>query len=437
MTAIILLVGLSNLAIGYALAVLFGFGPQVDDVWGEGGLAAAAPAESARAAVLAVDSAAVRHDAAPAADNSASDDLFRSMVGKPTADNAAAGKVGSGPPDAVAFVGAAILRMNASIDSILARTAETDIKFREQVDKYDLPAIESVYQELLKDCRAHLAEQSSARRQVQERLQAAPGLEALAAQIEETHERHAADMERLLGQLETMERNEPAQAAQWLLNETIQLLSRWHELRDFHQHSFLTAARQAQQLGRLLESQTTDSLTALRNRIGMEEVLEGWLTANRPAQQSLCAALLDIDRMGALNMEQGSQVGDRVLQHVAKRLRETLDAEFPVGRVAGQRFLVFTVGRGERNTVRTVQALRQAIAQFGFTHRGRQSRITASAAVTEIAPDDSAESLWRRLDAALAETKRQGGNRLVIHDGTGTTPAPALPDASEPQEVLV
>lgn len=439
MTAIILLVSLSNLVIGYALAVLLGFGPQVGDSWGEEeSLAAAAPAESARVASDTVDCPAIPRDAAPAAGGLASDDLFSSMLGESADGDAAPGKVDSEPSDdATTFAGAAILRMNASIDSILTRTAETDIKFREHVDKYDLPAIEGVYQELLKDCREHLAEQTSARRQVHERLQAEPGLADLAAEIEATHERHAADMECLVGQLGTVERKEPAQAAQWLLNETIQLLSRWHALRDFHQRAFLTAARQARQLDRLLETQTTDSLTALHNRIGMEAILEDWLAAKRPAQQSICAALLDIDRMGALNMEQGSQVGDRVLQHVGRRLRENLDAEFPVGRVAGQQFLLFTVGRGERNTVRAVQALRQAVAQFGFTHRGRQSRVTASAAVTEIAPDDTPESLWQRLEAALAETKKQGGNRLVIHDGTGTTSAPAVIESSEPQEVLV
>jgi hemerythrin-like metal-binding protein len=71
------------------------------------------------------------------------------------------------------------------------------------------------------------------------------------------------------------------------------------------------------------------------------------------------------------------------------------------------------------------------------THLGPKEALTASFGVTELRPDDTAETLLQRVDAALYQAKQSGRNQVRrAGPGTGGAPAPsAAPGPGKEAEV--
>jgi predicted signal transduction protein with EAL and GGDEF domain len=67
----------------------------------------------------------------------------------------------------------------------------------------------------------------------------------------------------------------------------------------------------------------------------------------------------------------------------------------------------------------------------GGAHGRRITEVTVSVGVVEVDPTDDSAAIIRRADAALFEAKREGRNRVVVHDAMGrhrTVGDRALPD---------
>ncbi len=92
---------------------------------------------------------------------------------------------------------------------------------------------------------------------------------------------------------------------------------------------------------KLIEQASTDSLTGLSNRRAMFKHLRKEVNRiNRNSQQG-SLVLIDIDHFKKFNDSYGHQVGDRVLQEVAQKIKGSLrDYDF-VARYGGEEFLVW------------------------------------------------------------------------------------------------
>ncbi len=83
-----------------------------------------------------------------------------------------------------------------------------------------------------------------------------------------------------------------------------------------------------------------DALTELPNRTLLSDrIRQGILLAQRN-QQSLALLVLDLDRFKEINDTLGHQYGDRVLQQVAKRMRDVLRESDTIARLGGDEFAV-------------------------------------------------------------------------------------------------
>jgi diguanylate cyclase len=243
-------------------------------------------------------------------------------------------------------------------------------------------------------------------------------------------------VESLIGNLQHLELGDPAEATQWIISSIGRLSADWHKLRDAFEAAYLTVVRREDSLGRVGESRKTDPLTSLPNRIGLEATLEEWRQAGRQAQQPVCVGLLDLDQFGALNLQHGGLMGDRILYHVAQFVGGAAGHGSVVGRIAGQRLAVLTTGCGTVATAQTIQAIRQSVEQITFSHGQTKIRLTASGAVTELAAEETTDDLWKRLHETLGQAKQSGGNRIFVHEGA-IRPAPASPRKVESRDILV
>jgi diguanylate cyclase (GGDEF)-like protein len=200
----------------------------------------------------------------------------------------------------------------------------------------------------------------------------------------------------------------------------LELLARLHAQRDqlLVQRELLDRQRDQ------LEIQAShDTLTGLPvTRLAMARLQAALDNAIRSGERT-ALLFIDLDGFKAVNDTQGHDVGDLVLQEVARRLRAVVRAEDTVARIGGDEFLAILAqpGSGEASTAAVADALIKAVSR-PMQAAGVTVSVGASIGVA-ICPDHAADlpGLRRLADAAMYQAKRSGKNRHCF----ATAPAPA------------
>jgi len=159
-----------------------------------------------------------------------------------------------------------------------------------------------------------------------------------------------------------------------------------------------------------------DPLTDLPNRKLFQERLTQVINEARRGETLLALTLIDVERFKGINDTYGREVGDRVLQEVARRLRETAGDVNRVARLGGNMFALVFQSISSAGEVR--RRLDQAAASFfgrAFEVGGHELRLAANVGIA-VHPDDGADadSLFRNAEAALKRAK-ESGERYVYY----------------------
>lgn len=150
----------------------------------------------------------------------------------------------------------------------------------------------------------------------------------------------------------------------------------------------------------------TDSLTGLPNRVPFQDRLERLLTEAKHNEQRLAVAFLDLNGFKTINDSLGHRIGDRVLQEIAVRLRDSLRVKDTVARFGGDEFVfiindIMSPDDARRRADRLVQSL-----DMPLQLDDRKLHVTASVGLS-VYPDDgeSADALIQAADAAMYQAK--------------------------------
>jgi diguanylate cyclase len=158
---------------------------------------------------------------------------------------------------------------------------------------------------------------------------------------------------------------------------------------------------------------TLDGLTELLNRATFNRQLE---QAMGNVAAGVALVMLDIDHFKQFNDQYGHPLGDRVLQHVARVLRDSLPEEAFAARYGGEEFCVVLKDCPDLAAAGAfAERLRLKIQSLRVKARGTDTvldTITASFGVAHAQPDDTPESLLTRADDALYQAKRNGRNQV-------------------------
>jgi diguanylate cyclase (GGDEF)-like protein len=174
------------------------------------------------------------------------------------------------------------------------------------------------------------------------------------------------------------------------------------------------AARNERLVVQLSTEARVDSLTQLRNRRGFDEQLEAETARAVREHTPLAVVTFDIDHFKRVNDEHGHEVGDRVLQWVAKTLAlETRGADVSA-RVGGEEFVVLLPGTAVGGAQELAERVRRRVERGGGP-----VPITISAGVAAQTPRGADHGLVEAADRALYQAKRDGRNAVRV-------------DASEP-----
>ncbi|WP_022803056.1 EAL domain-containing protein [Deinococcus ficus] len=159
----------------------------------------------------------------------------------------------------------------------------------------------------------------------------------------------------------------------------------------------------------LAEQARHDLLTGLPGRAQFQAELDRRLAV--AADEPFGVLFIDLDRFKAVNDALGHDVGDRLLQQVARRLRRAVRSSDLVARMGGDEFTVIL--RGVQRVVdaeRTAQKILDGFA-LPFDVNGRSLHVTASVGVA-LAPQDGQDvaTLHKRADIAMSRAKQGGRN---------------------------
>jgi diguanylate cyclase (GGDEF)-like protein len=157
----------------------------------------------------------------------------------------------------------------------------------------------------------------------------------------------------------------------------------------------------------------TDLLTGLPNRrYALDRLEQEWSAALR-VSRPLSIIMLDLDRFKSINDTFGHDVGDQVLAHAAKVMRDAVRASDIVCRMGGEEFLVIAPNTDSAAALRLGERIRAAIEQHQPAKLGLSFPLTASIGVassTDATTD--CKTLIKRADQALFQAKQGGRNSV-------------------------
>lgn len=158
---------------------------------------------------------------------------------------------------------------------------------------------------------------------------------------------------------------------------------------------------------------TRDQLTGLHNRRFADSYLDGRIEEFHRYRREFSIALIDLDHFKRINDFQSHEVGDQVLQRVAKILAARCRQTDVVARYGGEEFLL-CFPEADAVTVSDIcEQLRHAVAGADWSDLGEGISVSMSAGVSEMRAGFSRSALVNAADHKLYEAKNAGRNLVI------------------------
>lgn len=172
----------------------------------------------------------------------------------------------------------------------------------------------------------------------------------------------------------------------------------------------IEVARLEEQLATASADVTTDHLTKVANRRGLEDAFLRSSARARFSGQPLSVALIDVDDFKKLNDTLGHSAGDEALRQLAALLQAKLRPDDTVARFGGEEFVILLGGADVGAAQQTMLRMQRELTAHVFMGNQERRFITFSAGVTLVGPDDTLTSAVARADEAMYRAKRAGKN---------------------------
>ncbi|MFZ7113288.1 MAG: diguanylate cyclase [Desulfatiglandales bacterium] len=163
-----------------------------------------------------------------------------------------------------------------------------------------------------------------------------------------------------------------------------------------------------------------DPLTSLGNRRYVEMNLRTKLDEMRRYHMPFGVLFMDIDRFKKINDTYGHDIGDEVLTMIGRTLSGNLRPSDLLGRWGGEEFVAIVANISKNELKYIANRCRVLVEQSSLSVKGERLRATISIGVTLCRPDDTLDSLMRRADHLMYQSKASGRNRVTFDETTHT-----------------
>jgi diguanylate cyclase (GGDEF)-like protein/PAS domain S-box-containing protein len=157
-----------------------------------------------------------------------------------------------------------------------------------------------------------------------------------------------------------------------------------------------------------------DNLTQLANRNYIERELQNRFDENRRFQMPFGILFIDIDYFKKFNDTYGHVVGDSVLKFVANTFVSNARSFDLYGRWGGEEFIGIVRNTSIDELESVGNRMRTLIEHSYLMHENEKLHVTISIGATLISENDTIDSLIKRADTLLYQSKSSGRNCVTL-----------------------
>ena len=161
---------------------------------------------------------------------------------------------------------------------------------------------------------------------------------------------------------------------------------------------------------------THDGLTKLPNRVMFSELLNHAISSARRYDRRFAVLFIDLDRFKYVNDTLGHEAGDKLLQEVTARFKESLRTSDVLARFGGDEFVILLEETRGTEEIAAVARKILSAALKPIVLLGQECRVTASVGIATYPEHGQDEqSLMKNADIAMYYAKEEGKNNFQFY----------------------
>lgn len=171
----------------------------------------------------------------------------------------------------------------------------------------------------------------------------------------------------------------------------------------------------------------TDGLTKLYNRHYLDTHLKNLLKQAVESGRPLSLLIMDMDHFKSVNDTYGHDCGDEVLRQLSALIVQTIRSADLAARYGGEEFVILMPETDAARAYEGAERIRKLVetTPFKITHDIGAISKTISIGLSWLEQGDTPESLLKRADNALYQSKHHGRNRVTPVPDTSYLPPPS------------
>ena len=162
-----------------------------------------------------------------------------------------------------------------------------------------------------------------------------------------------------------------------------------------------------------------DALTQLPNRVLFNDRLTHTIKKAKRYKNIVALLFIDIDHFKEINDTHGHDVGDKVIQAFAKRLKSSLRKEDTVARLGGDEFTIIFDNIAQLDNITNLANMLRTFVHEPINIEGDTFHLTCSIGIS-IYPNDSLKphELLSNADSAMYQAKKVGRDTIKFYKNT-------------------
>jgi len=157
-----------------------------------------------------------------------------------------------------------------------------------------------------------------------------------------------------------------------------------------------------------------DSLTRLPNRAYLEELIPAKILEFERTGSLFGLVFIDVDNFKSINDTYGHDMGDQVLKLIKETLVKNIRVIDTACRWGGDEFVVLLSDMKPETLMGVADKFLTLVRHSGLKVDHDLLQVTISIGATLIEPGDTLQSLVKRADALMYESKKTGKDRVAI-----------------------
>jgi diguanylate cyclase (GGDEF)-like protein len=158
-----------------------------------------------------------------------------------------------------------------------------------------------------------------------------------------------------------------------------------------------------------------DELTGLVVKRRFDEELNRFVAVTKKQGNGLVLIMMDMDGIKQINDTYGHVFGAYAISETGKIIKSLVDQKGLASRFGGDEFMSFIPGVGLDTGGQLGEDIRRSVETHAYVKDGICLKPTISIGVSALNLEDTLETLLKRADDALYQSKRAGRNRVSLN----------------------